>query len=224
VLERLVTDRGFQAALRADPASALRGYQLDEHERALLHAQVQLGDGADRVVEDRVSKSGIVGMVGPIVSGLGFIAPPEGAPAGVGPVSAAVPEGIAEFGVAAPEGVPELGVAQVHVEAGLGGPTAVGEFGVADVQTDAIGYHTRVDADGDGAWDAHRAVERGDGGVDILVDRDGDGVVDWIGHDDDRDGLLESADYDRDGDGSLDTRAVDDTGDGWFDRRTDLPG
>jgi hypothetical protein len=75
-----------------------------------------------------------------------------------------------------------------------------------------------VDADGDGRGDAHQAVERGDGGVDILVDQDGDGAVDFVGHDYDRDGLVDDADYDTDRDGYLDTRMQDVDGDGWLDR------
>jgi hypothetical protein len=89
---------------------------------------------------------------------------------------------------------------------------------------EAVGYHTQVDVDGDGHWDANTAYERGDGGVDIRVDRDGDGVAEFVGHDLNRDGLVDSADYDTDGDGVLDTRMVDDNGDGWMDRSTPIPG
>ncbi len=74
----------------------------------------------------------------------------------------------------------------------------------------ALDYETRVDADGDGTWDEHRAVERGDGGVDILVDRN-------------RDGLIDSADVDLDHDAVFEAHFVDDTGDGWLDRRVDRP-
>jgi hypothetical protein len=80
-------------------------------------------------------------------------------------------------------------------------------------------YHTRVDADGDGRWDQYTAVDRGDQGVDLGVDRDGDGRAEFVGHDYNRDGLIDAADTDEDGDGQLDTRWVDDNGDGWLDRR-----
>jgi len=232
VLERLVSDPGFRAALSADPQAALRDYRLDGEELALLSAQLELGDGGDRAVEERVSKSGLFGMVGPVISALGFVTPDGGAGEPVhrsprsdpGPFAPAQPpvEGVGIFG-SAPHDV--AGVVQATFEQGGG----AGVLEVADPsQPDpsrpaagapAAGYHTRVDADGDGRWDPHRAVERGDGGVDILVDRDGDGVVDWIGHDLDRDGLIESASVDTDHDGLLDTRFVDDTGDGWLDRR-----
>jgi hypothetical protein len=84
-------------------------------------------------------------------------------------------------------------------------------------------YHTRVDADGDGRWDRFTAVDRGDRGVDLVVDRDNDGRPEFVGHDVDRDGLIDSADTDDDHDGRLDSRWVDDNGDGWLDRREDLP-
>ncbi|MFV2021238.1 Os1348 family NHLP clan protein [Micromonospora sp. LOL_023] len=80
------------------------------------------------------------------------------------------------------------------------------------------GYQTRVDVDGDGEWDQHIVRGRADGGVDILVDHDGDGRVDFVGRDDDADGLVESAAYDTDGDGFSEQVHYDDDGDGWLDR------
>jgi hypothetical protein len=85
------------------------------------------------------------------------------------------------------------------------------------------GYHTRVDADGDGRWDRFTAVDRGERGVDLVVDRDQDGRAEFVGHDYDRDGLIDEASTDTDGDGLLDARWVDDNGDGWLDRRTAMP-
>ncbi len=80
-------------------------------------------------------------------------------------------------------------------------------------------YTTRVDADGDGRWDEFTATNRRDGGVDLSVDRDGDGQAEFVGHDLDRDGLIDEATTDEDGDGTLDTRWVDTDGDGWLDAR-----
>ena len=80
------------------------------------------------------------------------------------------------------------------------------------------GYRTRVDVDGDGRWDDHVVMGRADGGVDIYVDNDGDGRVDFVGHDDDADGLVNSAEYDKNGDGFFEKRMYDDDGDGWMDR------
>ena len=84
-------------------------------------------------------------------------------------------------------------------------------------------YTTRVDADGDGRWDEFTATNRGDGGVDLSVDRDGDGQAEFVGHDLDRDGLIDEATIDEDGDGTLDTRWVDTDGDGWLDARQQPP-
>jgi hypothetical protein len=80
------------------------------------------------------------------------------------------------------------------------------------------GYRTRVDVDGDGEWDKHVVMGRADGGVDILVDSDGDGRVDFVGRDDNADRLVDSARYDKDGDGFFEKRMYDDDGDGWMDR------
>jgi hypothetical protein len=80
------------------------------------------------------------------------------------------------------------------------------------------GYRTRVDVDGDGAWDAHTLRGAPGGGVEIGVDQDQDGQLDFIGHDEDADGLIEWSEYDGDRDGRFETRMYDDTGDGWMDR------
>jgi hypothetical protein len=80
-------------------------------------------------------------------------------------------------------------------------------------------YHTRVDANGDGRWDQFTTIDRGNQGVDLAVDRNNDGRVDWVGHDLDRDGLIDEASVDHDYDGTLETRWVDQNGDGWLDTR-----
>ena len=220
VLERLVTDPVFQAALRADPEAALRPYRLEPQERQLLAAQLDLGSGADHAVEERVSKSGVFGLVGPVVSGLGLGAAAS-APAGAQVYGEVPSQASGLFGVARDD--PSEVVARV----GEATPEAQGVLGTvggpAPLGSTAVDYHTWVDADGDGRGDAYRAVERGDGGVDIYVDQDGDRVVDFIGHDYDRDGLVDNADYDRDRDGVFDTRMEDVDGDGWLDRSTPYP-
>jgi len=205
VLERLVTDPQFQAALRADPSTALAGYQLDPQERAVREAQLDQGAGPDRTVEARISKSGLAGMIGPVASAFGLDATEPGGH----PVQSA-------YGPAPDD--PAVGIAfgEVH---------ATGAYGAPDPHSaglPAADYHTWVDAGGDGSPDAYRAVERGDGGVDIEIDQDGDGRVDFVGHDYDRDGLVDDADYDTDRDGVLDTRMTDVTGDGWLDESAPL--
>ncbi len=87
-------------------------------------------------------------------------------------------------------------------------------------QAPTDGYHTRVDWDGDGTWDRHTYVNRADGGVDIVVDADGDGRAEFVGHDTDRDGLINSSELDTNRDGVMDQRYEDLNGDGWLDRRT----
>jgi hypothetical protein len=114
---------------------------------------------------------------------------------------------------------------------GLGGPSSVEGFGgVAEVGLGGAetgppaelappdGYRTRVDVDADGRWDRHSLLGRADGGVDIVVDHDRDGRIDFVGHDLDADGLVDSSEYDQDGDGSFERRMYDDDGDGWMDR------
>jgi hypothetical protein len=79
-------------------------------------------------------------------------------------------------------------------------------------------YRNRVDADGDGTWDEATYRGRADGGVDILVDLDGDGRADFVGHDVDKDRVVDSADFDKNRDGVFEKRMYDDDGDGWLDR------
>jgi hypothetical protein len=101
--------------------------------------------------------------------------------------------------------------------ASAGGDAAASAGG--DAAVPAGHYHTRVDADGDGRWDRFTLVHRGAEGVDIVVDRDGDGIAEFVAHDSNRDGLIDYALTDENHDGQLDTRWVDDNGDGWLDRR-----
>jgi hypothetical protein len=224
VLERLLEDAGFQASLAANPDSALRGYQLSADERALLHAQVVLGSGGDRSVETRTSKSGVVGLLGPVATAFGMAVGHQSlAPAGHGTFDAA-PEpdgGAGIFGAADGSGGGTTGG-----HGSFGGAAGVETIGSAQDGQGTLGtarvpdhsYHTRVDVDGDGHWDSYVAYDRPDGGVDIEVDLNHDGKVDFIGHDFNRDGLVDSADYDTNFDGTMDTTMYDDNGDGWLDR------
>lgn len=212
VLERLLTEASFQQELAADPAAALHAYELTDEERAILCTQVEAGPGADHTVEMRANKSGVIGLLGPVAAAFGVAA--NGGPS---------------LG-AAPRASESIGGAGHHEAMGAAAPDqTVGQaprgdsssFGSAPVR--ASGYHTRVDVDGDGAWDRHVDYERKDGGVDITADMNHDGVVDFIGHDVDRDGRVDFAEYDHDFDGAMDTRMYDDTGDGWLDRGEPLP-
>lgn len=71
VLERLVTDPGFAAALAADPAAALAGYRLEPDEIELLRSQVSADTGGQTAVEVRANQSSLFGMLSPIVGAVG---------------------------------------------------------------------------------------------------------------------------------------------------------
>jgi hypothetical protein len=89
-----------------------------------------------------------------------------------------------------------------------------------DASAAPAGYHNQVDADGDGHLD--HATYRGDGhgGAEILVDLNGDGRVDFIGHDTDLDNRVDYADYDKDHDGVFEKRMYDTNHDGILDHAT----
>ncbi|MER7006631.1 hypothetical protein ABT297_26810 [Dactylosporangium sp. NPDC000555] len=106
------------------------------------------------------------------------------------------------------------------IGAGLAGFAQHAEHAQVPGAAPTDGYHTRVDWDGDGRWDQHTYVNRADGGVDIVVDTDGDGRPEFVGHDTNRDGLIDSAEVDTNHDGVMDARYEDVNGDGWLDRRT----
>ena len=211
VLERLVNDPTFQARLAADPKAALAGYRLEPGERELLRAQAGGADVADRTVEMRTSKSGMVGMIGPVLSAMGAA---MGGP--TGPV-----ESLGQAGGHGP--LESMGDAAPHHVTTSMGHHPVESMGQAPHQIEDTTYHTRVDADGDGRWDAYKAYDRPDSGVDIEVDMNRDGKVDFVGHDDNRDGIIDSADFDNNFDGTFETRMYDDSGDGWMDRSEPIP-
>jgi hypothetical protein len=112
------------------------------------------------------------------------------------------------------DGVSRLGDAP---RAGLGRPDEHGPAEQAEIAPPK-GYRNRVDADGDGTWDKATYRGRTDGGVDILVDLNGDGRADFVGHDVDKDWVVDSADFDKNHDGVFEKRMYDDDGDGWLDR------
>jgi hypothetical protein len=72
VLERLVVDPAFRAALGADPAGVLAGYRLSPDEIELLHAQVDTGSGGNRQVEQRTSKASLFGLLSPLAGAVGL--------------------------------------------------------------------------------------------------------------------------------------------------------
>lgn len=215
-LERLLTDPGFARALAADPGAALAGYQLSAEERSVLTTQLAEGAGATHGVELRTNQSSLAGMLNPLAAtgdllGLDQSGPPEqGLGTAPGHGHPAVETGL---GVA-----PERGLGEASTPGTPGPGTDAGKLGAEPGPALPEGYQTRVDVDGDGSWDAHTLHAAADGAVDIHVDQDGDGQVDFLGHDRDADGLVDWSEYDRDGDGRFETRMYDDNGDGWMDR------
>lgn len=75
VLERLVTDGEFRAALARDPAAALAGYYLTREDAELLAGRLDDGGGAERAVEQRSSKSAMLSLLS-AVADLGVEAVP----------------------------------------------------------------------------------------------------------------------------------------------------
>ncbi len=232
LLERLINDPSFQVALAHNPDAALAGYTLDEEELELLNAQLVTGPGGDRHVEARTTKSGMAGLLGPVVAALGVASggPPSGGQSmGAAPATdtfGKAPKASESFGGASDDAGSGGGSGSSEAFGPAAGSDSLGpapegapgaSMGSAP-PAEAADYRTSVDVDGDGAWDRSRAFERADGGVDIHVDINRDGVVDFVGHDYDRDGLVDDAEFDDDLDGTMDRRMYDDDGDGWMDR------
>ena len=77
VLERLLTDSQFARHLAQDPASALAGYELTADDLSLLSSQVSFDPGALSLVEERISKSSMFGLLTSITGGLAGELSPE---------------------------------------------------------------------------------------------------------------------------------------------------
>lgn len=103
-------------------------------------------------------------------------------------------------------------------EVSLGASVAGAAADLAGQLAPPKGYDNEVDADGDGTLDEATYRGRADGGVDILVDVNGDGRVDFVGADTDLDNRVDFADYDKNRDGVFEKRLIDDDGDGFLDR------
>ncbi|MCU7725197.1 hypothetical protein ODJ79_15825 [Actinoplanes sp. KI2] len=299
VLERLLGEPAFAAALAADPDAALSGYQLDAGEVELLRSQVSADSGGGlAAVETRTNKSSTMGLfsafadlghslsggstagaaaghvgdaVGAHGAGQGIGDAPGGGGAGGGSAhqpwqptersgfgdatrsgfGGATDSGLggathsgfggatrSGFGGATDSGfggATDSGLAgATHsgfggaTDSGLAGTASDGGFGdqpvlgrildTAEHLAPPKGYHPHIDANGDGHWDKATFIGTKGDGVEILVDVDHDGHVDFIGHDTDGDKLVDYADYDKDDNGTFEKRMYDDNGDGWLDR------
>jgi hypothetical protein len=253
VLERLLGDPGFAAALAADPGAALSGYRLDPGEAELLRTQASPDSGGGAAaVETRTNKSSTFGLFA-AVADIGhtlsadepWSAPGSAAAAAVqrtadaigsqgatqgfgaahefGPGDASGAGGSAADQPWQPSGRSGFGAAP-HASAGFGAapPSGLPDAGRAIGEAVHIlppeGYHPHIDADGDGHWDDATFLATKDHGVEIFVDVNHDGHVDFVGHDTDVDRLVDYADYDKDDNGTFEKRMYDDNGDGWLDR------
>jgi hypothetical protein len=247
VLERLLSDPSFAAALAADPGAALSGYRLDADEVELLRSQVSADSGGGRAaVETRTNKSSTFGLfsaVADIGHSLSAAGPGPAAGAGAGAAAQHAADAIGTHGAAQGFGdAPGAGGsggggdqawpppahtgfgAAPDASSGFGAARTTGiedagrAFGAAEHVMPPQGYHPHIDADGDGHWDPATFVGTRNDGVEIFVDADHDGHVDFVGHDTNSDGLVDYADYDKDDNGVFEKRMFDDNGDGWLDR------
>jgi hypothetical protein len=247
VLERLLSEPSFAAALAADPDAALSGYQLDAGEVDLLRSQVSADSGGGlATVETRTNKSSTFGLfsaVADVGHALSADEPWSGAGAQAGAAVQRGAEAIGTHGAGqgfgdAPGAGGSGGADQQWrppAHSGFGSaPDASSGFGAARTTgfEDAgrafgeaerhimppEGYHPHIDADGDGHWDKATYIGTKSGGVEIFVDANQDGHVDFVGHDTNSDGLVDYADYDKDDNGTFEKRMFDDNGDGWLDR------
>jgi hypothetical protein len=151
VLERLVADPAFAAALSADPVGTLAGYRLDADELALLQLQLGGDPGGQHGVETRANQSSLFGMFAPLVGLAGALpAVNEIDTTGLG---------------GSPASVEGVGVAAVPVQ-GLGAaPVPDQGFGAAPVPAAGAGVPTGpVDGFGAAPGCAAPAAEGGAGG------------------------------------------------------------
>ncbi|MCU1589949.1 MAG: hypothetical protein JWP11_1205 [Frankiales bacterium] len=71
VLERLVTDAAFRDRLGSDPAAALAAYDLSTDDLQLLASSLDDSEGQQHGVEQRTSKSAVVGLLASLTGGGG---------------------------------------------------------------------------------------------------------------------------------------------------------
>ncbi|MBK5307775.1 MAG: hypothetical protein JJD92_13910 [Frankiaceae bacterium] len=71
VLERLITDTAFRSQLSTDPAAALSGYDLTTEDLQVLASSMDDSAGEQHGVEQRTSKSAVVGLLASLTGGGG---------------------------------------------------------------------------------------------------------------------------------------------------------
>ncbi|GAA0802489.1 hypothetical protein [Spirilliplanes yamanashiensis] len=240
VLERLLTDPGFAAALAAAPGPALAGYDLTPDEVALLCSQAGGDCAPPSQVERRVTKSSAFGLFGPLLGGgaeQGFGAAPAGASGFGGGTAyhsvpgddAGPPPGLGVVPAPAPA-VVELGPAERAVSGFGAAPAGSAGFGAAPAEASPLarGVASVVTTAAQAGYEAVRAREDaglggpvGDGaapeGYRNRVDADGDGRWDPATYRGRADGGVDIL-VDLDGDGRADFAGHDDDRDNRVDR------
>jgi hypothetical protein len=243
VLERLLTDPPFAAALAADPDVALAGYTLDAGEAELLRSQVAGDTGADVArVETRTNKSSTFGLLAPfaamggVVDSLGHSLADPGHTSGFG----ADPGHSSGLG-AGPGHTSGLGSAPGAWGSGGGAPAAHSALGDAPSVHEGLGNAAPHEGLGDApqqgigerslghAQPQETALPKG---YHPRVDVDGDGHWDRAvyrsdpdGHgadilvDKNRDGKPDFIGHDTDLDGKVDYADYDKNHDGVFEKR-----
>jgi hypothetical protein len=162
VLERLMVDPAFRAALGADPGRALAGYRLSSDEIELLHAQVETGSGGNREVEQRTSKASLFGLLSPLVGAVGLGGDDAGAgdlgrgvrlsAAGAGGAFGPAGQGIGEAMGGATEGLGGAAEGLGGAAEGLGGATeGLGGVTEGTVYVSAAGFGSGAGEAGLGA-------------------------------------------------------------------------
>jgi hypothetical protein len=128
VLERLLGDPSFAAALRADPSAALAGYRLSGEEIELLSAQMSVDAGGQHAVESRTSQASMFGLLAPLAGAAGLTGMTPGARTGLGAAE------LAEMGVRPPQA--GFGAAEA-VQAGFGQAPEAAHAGFGQAPVDA---------------------------------------------------------------------------------------
>ena len=242
VLERLLTEPSFAAALADDPDLALAGYRLDDGEAQLLRSQV-VGDTAADVakVETRTNKSSTFGLLAPFAA-MGGLVESFGQ-------RLADPDATSGFGSAPPDAWGTGGGAPAAHSALGDAPVAHSAVGDAPVARSGLGSPTVHEGLGDaapreGLGDApHQGIgEPSHGhaepeqlappkGYHNRVDADGDGTWDKASYrgrkdggvdilvDLNRDGKADFIGHDVDADDKVDYADYDKDHDGVFEKR-----
>jgi hypothetical protein len=242
VLERLLNEPPFAAALADDPDVALAGYRLDADEVALLRSQVAGDSAADAAkVETRTNKSSTFGLLAPfaalggVVDSFGHSLAEPGGTSGFGD-----PGHASGFGAAPGHGSGFGSAPENAWGAGGGAPAAHSALGDAPIAHDGLGAAPPHEGLGEAPHQAlgepaHSHAEAAEiappKGYHPRIDADGDGTWDkavYVGRegggveirvDLNHDGKADFIGEDVDGDHKVDYADYDTNHDGVIDKR-----